>query len=598
MVQFEVNEKQFKLRREDCCLTIDRESGAVSFEPDELKPVARSKENSVTLFGSIKLKKDKYLILATEKSSAAQILGHKIYRVHKFEVIPYRNLLADDQDELDLYNLLQNHLKTGPFYFSYTWDLTNSLQRSCTDEGKASPILRSDKRFFWNEFASKDFIDLIGAHSEVSLFITPMIYGFITSASTIVKGRTITLALISRRSKQRAGTRYFTRGLDENGNPANFNETEQITIVSDEKSEVTYSHVQTRGSVPAFWAEVNNLRYKPLMVANSASMAAAAAKKHFDEQISIYGDQVVVNLVNCKGHELPIKQLYENVIRRLDNPHIHYHYFDFHKECSHMRWDRVSLLLNEIQPELEEQGYTTLDTQKYRVLSRQNGVVRSNCMDCLDRTNVVQSCIGRWVLTNQLRKCGIIGATHPLRSVIPLDNIFCNIWSDNADYISLSYSGTGALKTDFTRTGIRTRKGAFNDFVNSAKRYILNNFYDGARQDAYDLVLGQFRPDVNFRYRLDLRPLTIRCVPYILLACLILFFMTLFSRSSSTILPPSILLILTFLGIVASLYYCFAHGLQFINWPRLLLPSFLRSDMTPEGRVFVINRQLASKHKV
>lgn len=65
--------------------------------------------------------------------------------------------------------------------------------------------------------------------------------------------------MIARRSRFRAGTRYFSRGIDQHGNVSNFNETEQIIVA---KSEI-YSHVQCRGSVPIFWSEINNLRYKP-----------------------------------------------------------------------------------------------------------------------------------------------------------------------------------------------------------------------------------------------------------------------------------------------------------------------------------------------
>lgn len=39
----------------------------------------------------------------------------------------------------------------------------------------------------------------------------------------------------------------------------------------------------------------------------------------------------------------------------------------------------------------------------------QSSVVRSNCMDCLDRTNVVQSALANFVLTQQLRQVGILG---------------------------------------------------------------------------------------------------------------------------------------------------------------------------------------------
>lgn len=74
--------------------------------------------------------------------------------------------------------------------------------------------------------------------------------------------------LISRRSRYRAGTRYFRRGIDRHGHAANFVETEQI-ILADRSGKGSgefnahVSFVQVRGSVPLYWAEVNNLRYKP-----------------------------------------------------------------------------------------------------------------------------------------------------------------------------------------------------------------------------------------------------------------------------------------------------------------------------------------------
>ncbi len=58
--------------------------------------------------------------------------------------------------------------------------------------------------------------------------------------------------------------------------------------------------------------------------------------------------------------------------------------------------------------------------------------------------------------------------------------------------VSKAYSGTGALKTDFTRTGKRTKEGALQDGVNSVMRYVKNNFADGSRQDALDLLTGSW----------------------------------------------------------------------------------------------------------
>jgi hypothetical protein len=82
------------------------------------------------------------------------------------------------------------------------------------------------------------------------------------------------ICLVSRRSRFRAGTRYFRRGIDHEGHVANFNETEQLLMVEDDvpiggsqpaggEFGTQLSFVQIRGSVPVFWAEVNTLRYKP-----------------------------------------------------------------------------------------------------------------------------------------------------------------------------------------------------------------------------------------------------------------------------------------------------------------------------------------------
>ena len=51
-----------------------------------------------------------------------------------------------------------------------------------------------------------------------------------------------------------------------------------------------------------------------------------------------------------------------------------------------------------------------------------------------------------------------------------LEDIFREIWTQHADSLSYLYSGTGALKTDFTRTGKRTKAGALEDGKRSITR--------------------------------------------------------------------------------------------------------------------------------
>lgn len=82
----------------------------------------------------------------------------------------------------------------------------------------------------------------------------------------------MSFGLISRRNRFRAGTRYFSRGIDLQGNVSNYNETEQMVLLDSQaagsksgplRGDIRFSYVQTRGSVPVYWAEINNLRYKP-----------------------------------------------------------------------------------------------------------------------------------------------------------------------------------------------------------------------------------------------------------------------------------------------------------------------------------------------
>lgn len=53
--------------------------------------------------------------------------------------------------------------------------------------------------------------------------------------------------------------------------------------------------------------------------------------------------------------------------------------------------------------------------------------------------------------------------------------------------------GTGALKTDFTRTGKRSVKGTITDGVNSTKRFVNKNFKDEDKQLFLDIFLGRLQ---------------------------------------------------------------------------------------------------------
>jgi hypothetical protein len=79
-------------------------------------------------------------------------------------------------------------------------------------------------------------------------------------------------------------------------------------------------------------------------------------------------------------------------------------------------------------------------------------------------------------LNLKFREIGILKDNDVIDNHNSFFSVFKNVWANNADQISMMYSGTGALKNDFTRTGKRSFYGLLNDGLNSAIRYYLNNF--------------------------------------------------------------------------------------------------------------------------
>ncbi|KAI8880064.1 hypothetical protein K501DRAFT_225568 [Backusella circina FSU 941] len=521
--------------------------------------------------------------------------GCDILRATNFQILPIPRNTADKlsrkqlEDEQSYIHLLKNHLKQNAFYYSYKYDVTLSVQKQAELGQPDFNWRNSDDRFFWNKSLCQKLITACSIQ-DISSFILPVIQGFVSIYPVVISNRSATFALISRRSQERAGTRYFSRGLDEFGRASNFVETEQLVCCDPSKSliqnnSIRLSYIQTRGSVPAIWKQIPNTRYTPRLWLNTNledERVMGASKLHFDEQIKRYGDQILVNLVNTKGYENPVGQLYARIVKELNNPQLRYIHFDFHHECRKMKWNRVQLLVDQLEPELRKQEYCYLDmtNPSTPVLNKmQTSVVRTNCMDCLDRTNVVQSTIARWVLNRQLREVGILQSTEVIENDEQFMQIFKTVWADNADGLSIPYSGTGALKTDYTRTGRRTRLGLVNDFNNSAMRYIKNNYMDGSRQDGIDLILGKFKvlPSMYNRYSSPFQTTTknvfIKSVPigfilFLVLFIFILFFPDVFSISQS--LTWIFALSFTFAISITCWLFIQQNGQEFVDWPKLV----------------------------
>uniref|UniRef100_A0A8C5QPY1 Phosphatidylinositol-3-phosphatase SAC1 n=1 Tax=Leptobrachium leishanense TaxID=445787 RepID=A0A8C5QPY1_9ANUR len=478
-------------------LSIDRVSTEVTLTVKKDIPPSAITRPIYGILGTIRLVAGMYLIVITRKKKVGDLLQHSIWKATDFDIISYKRTMlhmtdTQLQDNKTFLAMINHVLSVDGFYFSTSYDLTHTLQRlanTSPEFQEMSLLERADQRFVWNGHLLREF----SAQPEVQKFAIPVIHGFIAIHSCSINGKNFDWILVSRRSCFRAGVRYYVRGIDSEGHAANFVETEQIVHHMGNKA----SFVQTRGSIPFFWSQRPNLKYKPKPQIPKAVNHMDGFQRHFDSQIISYGKQVILNLINQKGSEKPLEQAFAQMVSSLGNGMVRYFAFDFHKECSNMRWDRLQILVNQVAKTQEDFAFFLVDADG-KVLLQQEGIFRSNCMDCLDRTNVIQSLLARRSLQVQLQRLGLLHVGQKIEEQVQFEKVYKNAWADNANACAKQYAGTGALKTDFTRTGKRTQWGLVMDGWNSLIRYYKNNFSDGFRQDSIDLFLGNYSVDEGY----------------------------------------------------------------------------------------------------
>jgi len=177
----------------------------------------------------------------------------------------------------------------------------------------------------------------------------------------------------------------------------------------------------------------------------------------------------------------------------LNLPFVRYEFYDFHFACRGQKFERSNYLIEKIRPVNRYFKYYTENIDEKKVISLQNGVMRINCIDCLDRTNLIQSKIAYDTLNTILTKCGfdiakIFGANTILEAADNAETTnnmiikLKNAWADNGDMISKHYTGTGSTHTNVTRTGKRDLKGIMDHGLKTLGRFYKQYMEDNFKQ--------------------------------------------------------------------------------------------------------------------
>lgn len=476
------------------------------------------------LVGVVTLLADAYLIVVDARTSVGSLREAGVFRA-KLRVVPVRGSKAlkaagveksDLAEEARLAAALCAAVALPGFYFSHDMDITRSAQR-CIDGGAGGKAAfeKADMRFVWNRYVGREI-----AASPVCSWLVPLILGYVEVKRGLVNGKAVELGIVSRRGVERPGLRYTARGADIHGHVSNFVETEQVVGHGDHFA----SYVQVRGSIPLLWQQEACIRYKPKAVLKTVDaggktgLSQGAFEKHYKKLFEVYGPVTAISLIDTHGSEAAICAALSNAVDNFGDPRLHFVHWDFHVKTKGMKYEAVDEdLLAIIDRDLGAYSYMLVaDGNAQSPSLRQKGVVRTNCIDSLDRTNVVQSVIAHRIMDDALKHMGVLNSspeTCTASAFKEFESAFKNAWADNADALSNVYAGSGALKTDYTRTGKRSKPGMARDLAMSARRYFYNNFLDGKRQDGIDLLLGVVNLDKVTQGKRDVSLVKRKVVP-------------------------------------------------------------------------------------
>eukprot|EP00474_Spongospora_subterranea_P010789 CRZ11247.1 hypothetical protein [Spongospora subterranea] len=417
----------------------------------------RVKTRAVAFLGFVCLCDDDWhLHFATEASPVGVIGGRTIYRVDNGVLIaikpnPESGLPQHVQKNRSLFSSVDI---TKDFYFSYSYDLSRSLQSNVIDDHQYV------KSFFtWNWAAIQNSLQ----QKCQNYWLTPLIYGFFeqqTLELSLEKGVVVTL--LCRRSRMMAGTRYQRRGLSSSGRGDVANEvlTELYITVGDQwldNSEYAAVAVH-RGSIPLFWGHDQEKisQPKPEFYLTKNDQNFGAAEIHLKRMLDEYKSPVIcLSLIRQGSHkECVLGNRFDLGMHIFSTHHrfkpddLEYVKYDFlgaQKAGGNIIEDLRSI----VKQKVERIGFlvhNSVQTQTRTSPKRiQSGIFRINCVDCLDRTNVAQFCVIRECLSEMLEALDLNPGLD-WEAMFP--NLSCcikDLFMRHGDRIAHQYAGSGAM---------------------------------------------------------------------------------------------------------------------------------------------------------
>ncbi|KAM0672635.1 Sac-like phosphoinositide polyphosphatase [Ordospora colligata] len=424
----------------------DAQSGSVLDISRRCKPGKCWDLNAHGVYGMITIGKCMYLVLIVDGIHVGKMYEHAVHEIRKVEIVQMKGEEKHDREIINVKKILEN---AGIYYSEYPLYKSKSIQNS-------------DDDFLFNLMPRKAFLEYIeNDGDDCDVFLVSCIQGGFGAENY----QNLCMRLVSRRSQRRIGTRYFSRGADAQGYVSNHVETEQFVY----DGEKTTSYMQVRGSIPLLWQHEVGYRYNPKIVVKDEKVFAIAD----DAFVKKYGDVLYLNLIRHSGYEGLLHDAYKRQLTANSKKAVHFNFSEEGRELTEVFRQKIIQAVNKT---LSKQGY--FDSKE-----AQKGIIRTNCIDCLDRTNVAQFVIGSEVLGKQLSEFECEGKDM-------LRKKYNEMWIQNGHSLSRQYAGSSALKSHFLRGNTRKITNKLFDMSRSLRRYVVNRFGDRGRHIAYHIITG------------------------------------------------------------------------------------------------------------
>ncbi|KAI6203085.1 Phosphoinositide 5-phosphatase [Aphelenchoides besseyi] len=448
------------------------------------------------LMGIIRLTEDEpYLILVTGVFSIGQLYDCDIYKITNVVFIPLCNEITEFLDARIVE--LQRLLSAGIFYFAYSgsrgnvFDLTQSVQKR---RSKSS----LNNGFFWYKY-----------NLNTSNWVAKCMCGSVLIRTIYVAHLTAKVAILSRLSSERVGTRFNVRGANDDGSVANFVETEQVSqtsfngtafelqLILFENRESSF--VQIRGSVPLFWDQPgiqvgsHKVRLKPVEV------SMPAFERHYRKLKQDYNTVTTINLLGSKEGERLLSTAFQSAFKSSTYRDQKFISFDYHAKMKSSKL-AVQDLIRQIEMTLNEHNFCFISDDQ-----NSNWVCSDELFGLFGSYKLRSN--ANWI---ESTRCFVVAVLRAQVQDLEMDKI--------KDKISLRFEEVMKdLWQKKTGTGALEGKSKLKDAGRSIARTIQNNLMDTAKQESFDIFLyGQTFGNIGFdRANNILRPSVLRECPYL-----------------------------------------------------------------------------------